>query len=295
MIKNLLNYEVVAKNIRYELKKYIIDNKLKSLIIGISGGIDSALCVLLAHPVCKELNIPLIGRCLSIESNKSNELKRAHAIGYRFCFDYQHYEITDTYCVIKDMFERLDPPPDNESELDKKIRRGNIKARTRMIYLYNLSQQHKGMVLSTDNLTEYNLGFWSQHGDVGDYGMIQNLWKNEVYSMAQQLALSECDGDKREAIISCIYATPTDGLGITESDLDQIGAKSYQEVDLILQDYFEACMCAEICNHEDMFIVNEIIKKIKHPVIKRHINSEFKRKLPINISRDIITRNAKNV
>lgn len=49
---------------------------------------------------------------------------------------------------------------------------GNIQARLRMIYLYNLASIHKGLVLSTDNQTEYQLGFWTIHGDVGDFNPI---------------------------------------------------------------------------------------------------------------------------
>lgn len=54
---------------------------------------------------------------------------------------------------------------------------GNIQARLRMIYLYNLASIHKGLVMSTDNQTEYQLGFWTIHGDVGDFDPIQDLWK----------------------------------------------------------------------------------------------------------------------
>ena len=64
-----MNYENAVRNIRTELKTYVEKNNLKSLVIGVSGGIDSALCVLLAKPVCKELNIPLIGR--SLPSNQT--------------------------------------------------------------------------------------------------------------------------------------------------------------------------------------------------------------------------------
>lgn len=46
---------------------------------------------------------------------------------------------------------------------------------------------HKGLVMSTDNQTEYQLGFWTIHGDVGDFDPIQDLWKTEVYGLANYL------------------------------------------------------------------------------------------------------------
>ena len=144
-----------------------------------------------------------------------------------------------------------------------------------MIQLYHLAHEFEGMVLSTDNLTEYYLGFWTLHGDVGDFGMMQNLWKTEVYGLAKYISdkYELIDrSDTSEAIKSCIKAEPTDGLGITESDLIQIEADSYFEVDRILIDY----------------IVNKSLKYQDHPVIKRYENTHIKRNNPLNISRSIL-------
>ncbi|HRW22022.1 MAG TPA: hypothetical protein P5509_08620, partial [Bacteroidales bacterium] len=68
-------------NIREELETYIENNNIKSLVLGISGGIDSALCAALAKPVCDKLNVPLIGRYIHIGSNKPEEKERAIEIG----------------------------------------------------------------------------------------------------------------------------------------------------------------------------------------------------------------------
>jgi len=75
---------------------------------------------------------------------------------------------------------------------------------------------------TTDNTTEYLLGFWSLHGDVGDYGMIQGLWKTEVYDMSEWLVNNELIGNDAVALSSCINCQATDGLGISNTDLDQI-------------------------------------------------------------------------
>ena len=87
---------------------------------------------------------------------------------------------------------------------------------------------------------------------------------------------------------------PTDGLGISNSDLEQIGANSYEEVDKILQEFFKFCKFSLILNKEDnmkSFIESFTIKNINTEVIKkvlnRHITSEFKRKKsPIFIKRN---------
>lgn len=254
------NCEDIVSKIRNLLKKYIEKNSIKSLIIGVSGGIDSALCCALAKPVCDSLNVPLIGRSLPIFSNKYDEILRAKNIGEILCSDFKEiYKLQDTSISfpLEGIFEKDD--------FDQKIRIGNLKARLRMIYLYDLAYKNKGMVLSTDNLTEFLLGFWTLHGDVGDYGMIQSFWKTEVYQISKYLKEKE----KINVLQDCIDAIPTDGLGISNSDLDQIKAKSYEEVDNILQSY--------ILDYNDEYE--------NHPVILRYKKSMFKRDNPFNLSR----------
>ena len=98
--------------------------------------------------------------------------------------------------------------------IDDRIRAGNIKARLRMTYLYDKANKYNGMVLSTDNLTERNLGFWTLNGDVGDFGFLQELWKTEVYGLSKSIGT--------ESVMACVNAIPTVGLGITDSDIDQL-------------------------------------------------------------------------
>lgn len=253
---------------RTALEDYIKQYNLKALIIGESGGIDSALTTVLAQPVCQKLNISLIGRSISIETNTQDEIDRGKYIGEAFCTDFQEIDLTNLYKATLESIEET--PKGSTNKYDDKIRFGNIKARLRMIYLYNLAQKHKGLVLGTDNYTEYLEGFWTLHGDVGDFGMIQNLWKTEVYEMSNYLIENELkDNKQKSALQKCVDALPTDGLGITNSDLEQLEAKDYTEVDTILKEYFE--------NPE---------KHKNHKVIQRHLNSCYKRNNPYNISRE---------
>jgi len=179
------DYKSAVANIRKILRRYLSENNLKSLVVGISGGIDSALTVALAKPVCDELKIPLIGRSITIETNKEDEIKRAKAVGKDFVTDFKEVDLTEGFKILAGMLTEEDN--EENGSVAFKIRRGNIKARTRMVYLYDLAAKNQGMVLSTDNYTELLLGFWTLHGDVGDYGMIQNLWKTEVYAMSRYI------------------------------------------------------------------------------------------------------------
>jgi len=279
-----MNYKNVTTNIRQELKNYIVENNIKSLVLGISGGIDSAICAALAKPICDELNIPLIGRSLPTTTNSGGENSRAKEIGKHFCTDFKEVNIESGFTAMYGLaIDNFHIEQDGITDKKESILRGNVKARTRMILLYDIAGATDGMVLSTDNWTEYLLGFWTLHGDVGDYGMIQELWKTEVYNLAEWLAnelssdayLLKVPDDNANALHDCIDCQATDGLGISNSDLDQImpgwtgtSRDGYKIVDDKLMDYYHT-------HNGD----------ISDPVISRYLRTEFKRKNPVNIKR----------
>lgn len=256
----------VAREIRTTITEYVRQSRLQSLVLGISGGIDSALCAALLQPVCQQLRIPLIGRSITIETNKEDEIVRSVSVGTNFCDDFDLMELTDTFCANRKNLIRLD-----NSQLSK-MRQGNMKARMRMMILYDLSQLYRGMVISTDNYTEYLCGFWTLHGDVGDYGPIWSLWKTEVYRLSEFL-LEELTPPQRKALQACIDATPVDGLGISRSDCEQLGVANYFEADRIFAAYFQGDTSIE-----------------SHVLIQRYLHSEYKRHNPMNIPRAVILR-----
>jgi len=155
------------KVMRAKVAAYILDNQLKSLVLGVSGGVDSAFAAALLRPVCDYTNTKLIGRSITIETNKPEEIERSISIGSHFCHDFAHIDYTHVYWEHKKML------PDVNDQMLSKLRMGNCKARIRMICLYDLAQLNRGIVISTDNFTEYLTGFWTLHGDVGDYAQRQ--------------------------------------------------------------------------------------------------------------------------
>lgn len=287
----------IVYNIRDEFENYLILNKMSSVVLGVSGGIDSAVVAALAYPVRKKLNVKLIGRSITIASNKEDEQERAVNIGENFCTDFQTCDLTDQFkhsqllCDINESDTYTD-----RDTLKNRIRYGNLKARMRMIVLYDLAQKNNGMVLSTDNLTELLMGFWTLHGDVGDYGMIQSLWKGEVYDLANYLvqsSIEEFPVEAQLALQACIDAKPTDGLGVSDSDLDQLlpgfdpkmgYREGYQEVDRIMKKYLYECGMKQFLDHKRL--PDDEFKTLEgHPVVQRYLNTRYKRNNPYNISR----------
>lgn len=283
-----MNNKFIIDRIRGNLKNYIVDNGIKALVLGVSGGADSALVAAIARPVCDELGIKLIGRSIPIQTNKLDELERADMVGKAFCHDYKVEDLGELFDTMKVVCLKNGKTADERKE---KIRGGNVKARMRMILLYDLAQANDGLVLSTDNYTELMVGFWTLHGDVGDLGMIQNYYKSEVYGMMKWLVENELKGDAAKAIQACIDAVPTDGLGITSSDLEQLGAKTYDEVDQVLKEFFAV---KAILNYNNQptpkaeiykYAKDRLPELKKHPVVQRHLRTEFKRNNPYNFDR----------
>jgi nicotinamide-nucleotide amidase len=273
------NYSEMFENIVNFTCDHIHNSKISTLVLGISGGIDSTLTAALAREVADRciVNVKLEGLVLPIQSDKL-EMERAVTASKAFCDSFQIDNMVAPYIALADHIITT-----NSASPDIRIRRGNIKARLRMIKLYDTAQKTNGIVLSTDNYTEYLLGFWTLHGDVGDYGMIQNLWKTEVYGLANYLLdkyKKEDELYKAIALLEGIEAMPTDGLGISKSDFDQIypdydknstPVDVYSKVDTVLQYYLKGRTRGD-----------------GNPVIERHIATKFKRSNPFSIPREDI-------
>ena len=209
------------------LQDYIKQNHLKSVVLGLSGGIDSTVSAVICHLATKNMpDVTFIGRSLPIK-NSDNEISIASKLGQILCDDYQETIMTDFYHSFADKFYIKEEMHRN------KISDGNIMARLRMMYLYQLASHYKGIVIDTDNMTEHELGFYTIHGDVGDYNVgIRYLWKHEIWELAE--VLKNYAPKAKEAIQESINMQPTDG-NCGGTDMDQIApGATYGDVDYII-------------------------------------------------------------
>ena len=297
-MNEMTDYGKVFDILVAKTKEYLISNNLKAMILGISGGIDSTVCAAICHEVSKQTGIPLIGRSLPTKFNKNEETSTAYLVGKAFCDDFEVYSMGDIYEEVENSFSWY------ESKSPTPISSGNIQARLRMIYLYNVASLHKGIVIDTDNLTEHNLGYWTVHGDVGDFNPIGGLWKTEVFKLAEYLIIRyniNKENDKCLAVESSFKLKPTAGLGITNNDLEELGAESYEQVDAILQEilawksFKEPDIAFKSLEEEKLAFLDEQ-QMLCYPmeviiaIAERHFKSEFKRKKsPVKVSRYLLT------
>lgn len=270
-----MDYKVVTENISNGLKSYFKKNNISVAVLGISGGIDSTVTAAL----CKICGIHLVGISMPCSTNKSDEVSAASKVGSEFCDEFKEVN-------IQEAFESVSKLTDLASGMkETPISQGNVKARLRMITLYDIASKRHGIVLDTDNLTEHYLGFWTLKGDEGDFNPIGGLWKHEVYGLAKYLNDTYFSGSS-QALAESIALVPTDGNGVSSSDLEQIAPnKTYDDVDEILMAWVNLDPRIKSSVVDGGFtegVFKGLSEKhgndIVSMVINRSISSEFKRK-----------------
>lgn len=247
----------IISSLKGVLKDYQETHGLKAYVLGMSGGLDSAVVAALAA----DLN----AKAMFIGINSSEEHRRlAELVATQYNVEYTEKFISEQQI---ENFKTILLSTEND-----RVAIGNLKARLRMIALYDLAKKHKACVLSTDNLSELCMGFWTLHGDVGDFGPIQYLNKGfELQYLAKELGIPE----------PVITQLPSDGLGVTEANTDeaQLGG-NYRYVDTVLFAYFGQAT-EKIAPVLQQLLLTERAQRI----IQRYHNSQFKRKdnsIPIN-------------
>lgn len=249
---------------------YANQYKIHTAIVGMSGGVDSALTASLF----KRAGWRVVGVTMPIHQ-RQEETDRGVEACKKLGIQHIHVDLTEQYEELLAQVRKYDKTIDEEQNA---IRRGNLRVRSRMITLYNIASMERGLVASTDNFSELAAGFWTLHGDVGDLAPIQSLIKSwEVPKLAEVYGVPT----------STVFATPTDGLGFSKSDEDQFGF-SYLEFDIVLLKLCQTLVTGrkemlEYLNVPDSDVgkVNRILDRIK--------GSTFKRSNPYNLSHPLQT------
>ena len=209
--------EKVVDHIVKWLKDYAIKAKVNGFVIGVSGGIDSAV----TSALCAKTGLSLL--CLEMPIHQApSQVSRAlnHIDWLKDNFNDVNMTKVDLTPVFDSLVASL-PPVVNEE--DRFMSLANTRARLRMTSLYYFAALNKYLVAGTGNKVEdFGVGFYTKYGDGGvDLSPIADLLKTEVYEIAKYLGINQ----------EIIDAAPTDGLwGDDRTDEDQIGA-SYPELE----------------------------------------------------------------
>lgn len=249
-----LNPSETAANITEFIRMAVRKSGFSKVVVGLSGGIDSAVSCVLAQ---KALGSPDIYIGLFPYGDLNQEgLDDAKIVVSRLNIPYTNIQTIDIKPLVDPIFS-LDTSIDD-------VRKGNIMARIRMILLYDLSKKFRALVLGTENKSEHLLGYFTRFGDeASDIEPIRHLYKTQVIQLAEYLKLPP----------KIIRKSPTAGLWKGQTDEGEFGF-TYEEADQILHLYID--MKKSIDEIEITGFKKEIVKK----VIDRLNQNSYKRKLP---------------
>ena len=216
-----MNSTKVKEHIIKWLKNYVNHSKTKGFVIGVSGGIDSAVTSTLGAAT----GLPL----LCVEMPIYQEKKQVDRAQKHIRFLKENYpNVNSVETELTNVFDTfLAALPDVPNDEKRKMSLVNTRARLRMTTLYYFAALNNYLVLGTGNKVEdFGVGFYTKYGDGGvDISPIADLVKTEVYELGKILNIDE----------NIMTAPPTDGLwGDDRTDEDQIGA-SYPELEWAME------------------------------------------------------------
>lgn len=239
-------WELIEKYLIKFIKEEITKTGLKRGIVGLSGGIDSAVVAVLAK---KALGNNFKAFFLPSQFSSFSSVEDAKKLCKKFNIDYEIISIE---------------PLLNAYKIDDKVRLGNFSARIRMAILYDKSALLNALVIGTSNKSELLLGYGTLFGDLASaLNPIGDLYKSEIFEFAKYLGVNE----------EIITKKPSADLWEGQSDEDELGY-SYNKIDPVLEDYVDnRATKEELLKKYDKDLVEFVLKKI--------YSNQFKRKMPI--------------
>ncbi|MFA5821044.1 MAG: NAD+ synthase [Candidatus Gracilibacteria bacterium] len=236
-----------------ELQKFFRQTGLSRAVIGVSGGIDSAVCLKLAVDALGHDHVTAL---LMPEKGVSTEENLMHA--KTLCkFLKVDYHLIPINHFLTD-FLTLPWQPNALAQI-------NTKSRLRMVLLYNFANTHNSLVIGTSNKTELYLGYATKYGDGGvDIDIIGDLFKEEVYLLAEHLGLPD----------EFLKKVPTAELFHGQTDETELGM-SYREIDPVLKMLESGLTKEEIIgkglNPNTVHKIFRLIEQNRHKVEPPHI------------------------
>ncbi len=233
-----------------------LDNEVRKtgmnhVVVGLSGGLDSAVVAVLAQQVFGDNLL-----CVKMPSQYSSQSSLDDAD--ELCRDFGLQNTTVSIAPMLKAYEINNPDMDN-------LRKGNLSARLRMTTLFDISARQNALVLGTSNKSELMLGYGTLYGDLASaLNPIGDLYKSEVFELAEYLGVSA----------SIIKKPPSADLWDGQSDEADLGY-TYAQLDEALKLYVD-----ERLSREDI-LEKGIDEKMLDMIIKRIFRNHFKRKMPV--------------
>jgi NAD+ synthase len=261
-----LNFPLIYKHLGNFIKSEVLKAGLKSVVLGLSGGIDSAASCFLAVSALGKDNVTALIMPYESSSKSSIEdaLKVVNTLGIK-------YYVSDISNQINEYFKNETDETKRSENADAtdgivlKLRKGNKMARERMSILYDYSYKLNSLVLGTSNKSELLLGYGTLYGDTASaLNPIGDIYKTQIYQLAEHLGIPK----------TIINKPPSADLWEGQSDESELGF-TYKTADdimyLLIDKMYKPEVVISLGFEEN--IVNNIYKRIK--------KSQYKRRMPL--------------
>ncbi|MGQ9529958.1 MAG: NAD+ synthase [Candidatus Bathycorpusculaceae bacterium] len=249
-----LDFHEVEIKIRRFVKDYVEKSKAKGIVLGLSGGIDSStVAALSALSIGGDKVLGLI--LPEIETYNAKDVEHAEFVAKKFGFKTKVIDITSTLEAFYNSMPDFDPAD--------KVCKGNIKARTRMIYIYYFANRLNMLVCGSSDKSETMMGYFTKWGDVAaDISPIMDLYKTQVRKLAQHIGIPQ----------EILMKPPSPALWPGQLAETELGIK-YETLDLILYGLEHYMEIEEIA--KQLGLERGLVEKIK----RRWLSMEHKRRM----------------
>jgi NAD+ synthase len=253
---NRADIKLNTKIVRELLVRFIKDQSMNAgftkAVIGVSGGVDSAVSATLAAEALGKENV--LGVMIPFRTSNPKSVEDAKLV----------IQATGIRSELVDISKMVDGYCE-ENKITDSLRRGNVMARMRMIVLYDLSAREKALVVGTSNKTEILVGYGTQHGDLASaINPVGDLYKSQIWQLAEALGVPK----------SVIEKAPSADLWEGQTDETEMGV-TYAKLDALL---FE--MIDERHSDEELVTLGfeeTLIKKVRGMIQQ----NQFKRRPPV--------------
>lgn len=224
------------------LKDQVKQSGLNGILVGVSGGIDSAVVAHLIQRALPEHSLGVIMPCKSNPQDKKDALAVVESAG----IDHIVIDLSDTHDAV---FSRLEDALKEKGDWHQeaaKLADGNLRARLRMSTLYAVANNYGYLVAGTDNAAEWYTGYFTKYGDGGvDLVPLVHFTKGQVYEMARVLGVPD----------QVIHKKPSAGLWEDQTDENEMGT-TYDKIDAYLK--------GEDIPEKDRRIIENLHQKTEH-------------------------------
>ena len=243
-------YILIENYLTKFLKDEVHKTGLKNAVIGLSGGIDSAVVAVLAQRAFGD-------NFLAVMLPSSSSSQSSFDDAYELC---KKFDIKNRSVHIGNLVESY-----FKNQEKTNLRVGNFSARMRMSVLYDISAQNSALVLGTSNKSELLLGYGTMFGDLASaINPIGDMYKTEVFELAKHLGVPQ----------SIIKKPPTADLWEGQSDEEDLGF-TYAQLDKALKAFVDERLS------KDELLKNKFDSELVELITTKIYQNQFKRKLPI--------------